>query len=313
MPYLIIIALIGAIIGLYYQNEKLKNKNQQIVRLNAERKQQNEQIEEELGRLRNSYKEKRQELNSIQDDIDKQNKLLCSLTESAEALRENAEKQAEQSYDSKMKELEVKYEEREGALSAEYQSKLNKINEEIARETQKLQDLEAKQLAYIQAQQRQEEIDSNSDYYRLAIDELELNDVTLLRELQPRFLKKESIDKLIWEVYYKPAFDALVGRLFTGASKICGIYRITDQTTGQSYIGQSVDCKERWRQHIKTGLTYGKATNKLYQAMKKSGLNNFTFEILEEVPRDKLNEREIYWINLYKTKDIGLNKTAGGS
>lgn len=303
----------GIILWLYTQNDNLRSKNQQIIHLNRERKQQNEQIEEQLGKLRNDYKEKRQELNSIQNDIDKQNQLLQSLTESAENLRRDAEKQAEESYDSKLKELEAMYDERGAVLSADYQAKLSKITEEIVRETQKLQGLEAKQFAYIQAQQRQKEIDSNSDYYRLAIDELELNDVTLLRELQPRFLKKESIDKLIWEVYYKPAYDILIAHLFSSTGKVCGIYKITDLTTGQAYIGQSVDIKERFRQHIKTSLSYGKATNKLYQMMKKSGQSNFTFEILEEVPRDKLNERETYWIDFYKTKEFGLNSTKGGS
>nr|DAG20555.1 MAG TPA: hypothetical protein [Caudoviricetes sp.] len=56
-----------------------------------------------------------------------------------------------------------------------------------------------------------------------------------------------------------------MARLFTAnKSKICGIYKITDLTTGQAYIGQSVDVKERFRQHIKTSLAYGPATNKLY-------------------------------------------------
>nr|DAG20585.1 MAG TPA: intron associated endonuclease [Caudoviricetes sp.] len=47
--------------------------------------------------------------------------------------------------------------------------------------------------------------------------------------------------------------------------------------------------------------------------MQKSGQYNFIFEILEEVPRVSLNERETYWINFYKTKDYGLNSTRGGS
>ena len=37
------------------------------------------------------------------------------------------------------------------------------------------------------------------------------------------------------------------------------------------------------------------------------------FEILEEVSRDKLNERETYWIDFYRTKDYGLNTTRGGA
>jgi len=46
--------------------------------------------------------------------------------------------------------------------------------------------------------------------------------------------------------------------------------------------------------------------------MQKSGVHNFVFEVLEEVARDKLNERETYWIEFYKTKELGLNGTKGG-
>ena len=168
-------------------------------------------------------------------------------------------------------------------------------------------------MAYIEAEKRKQEMEANQDFYRLILNESDKSDITALRDLQMRFYKKDSIDKLIWEVYYKPAYDALMGRLFGKSSKICGIYKITDITTGLAYIGQSVDIKERFRQHIKTSLTHGIATNKLYQTLQKSGQYNFTFEILEEVDRSKLNERETYWINFYKTKEFGLNSTKGGS
>lgn len=228
-------------------------------------------------------------------------------------MRENAQKQADEAYQIRISALLKSYEEKENELTMTFDAKSQDLSNKISIESSKLADLQAKQLAYIQAQQRQEEIDSNQDYYRLALDEIDINDITLLRELQPRFVKKESIDKLIWEVYYKPAYDILTARLFPKAIKYCGIYKITDLTTGKSYIGQSVDIKERFRQHIKSALTYGKATNKLYSTMQKSGVHNFTFEILEEVPRENLNERETYWIEFYKTKDFGLNTTRGGS
>ena len=35
--------------------------------------------------------------------------------------------------------------------------------------------------------------------------------------------------------------------------------------------------------------------------MEKHGIWNYTFEILEEVPKDKLTEREKFYINLYDT------------
>lgn len=98
-----------------------------------------------------------------------------------------------------------------------------------------------------------------------------------------------------------------MSHLFDSVRKVCGIYKITDLTTGQAYIGQSVDIRERFRQHIKSALTYGKATNKLYQTMQKSRVYNFSFEVLEEISRTQLNEREAYWIDFYKTKEYGLN------
>ncbi len=44
------------------------------------------------------------------------------------------------------------------------------------------------------------------------------------------------------------------------------------------------------------------------------GLNNFEFKIIEECREELLNEREIYWIEFYKSYDLrfGYNLTHGG-
>lgn len=42
------------------------------------------------------------------------------------------------------------------------------------------------------------------------------------------------------------------------------------------------------------------------------GCWNFTFEVLEKVEKDKLNEREAYWIDYYQTNIYGLNSKKGG-
>lgn len=52
--------------------------------------------------------------------------------------------------------------------------------------------------------------------------------------------------------------------------------------------------------------------NKLYTAMKKDGVENFTFEILELCERAELNDKERYWINFFKSQDYGYNETQGG-
>lgn len=92
----------------------------------------------------------------------------------------------------------------------------------------------------------------------------------------------------------------------------CGIYKITNLNTKLAYIGQSKDIKERWRDHMKHGLGIDTpAGNKLYEAMKKEGLECFTFEILEECSSDQLDEKEKFYIDLYQTYDFGYNATKG--
>lgn len=53
------------------------------------------------------------------------------------------------------------------------------------------------------------------------------------------------------------------------------------------------------------------AANKLYQAMKKEGIDNFTFELLEECSTSVLDEKEVFYINLYNAYDYGYNSNRG--
>ena len=78
----------------------------------------------------------------------------------------------------------------------------------------------------------------------------------------------------------------------------CGIYMIVNKETKQKYIGQSINIERRWGQH-KRGTNYN--TQYIDKAIKKHGVDNFDYIIIEEVPRNKLNEREKYWINFYNT------------
>ena len=154
--------------------------------------------------------------------------------------------------------------------------------------------------------------DKAKEKHKLNLTQQDINDIQLLRNLQINFSKKDIIDKLIWETYIKPAYDILMVQLdlSIGGQK-SGIYKITDQKSGLAYVGQSVNLKERFRTHIKNGLTWTPQSNKLYQEMQKDGVENFTFHILEYTSKAKLNEREAYWIDFYNTKDCGLNGTRG--
>ena len=93
-----------------------------------------------------------------------------------------------------------------------------------------------------------------------------------------------------------------------------GIYKITNKVNGMCYIGQSVNIEKRWRKHKSV---YGNPNAHeydyyLYRAMRKYGIDNFDFEVIEECSSDLLNDKEKYWIEKYDSYRNGYNQTAGG-
>lgn len=88
------------------------------------------------------------------------------------------------------------------------------------------------------------------------------------------------------------------------------IYMYTNKINGMKYIGQTI-CKlsKRHNEHLKRDDSY------IDRALRKYGENNFTLEILEDNinDTDKLNDKEIYWIDYYDSFNNGYNLTKGGS
>lgn len=85
------------------------------------------------------------------------------------------------------------------------------------------------------------------------------------------------------------------------------IYKWTNKINGKAYIGQTVNEKTRKQDHIK-----GKYNSVIHKAIKKYGLENFDYEVLEKIEESKLSEREIYWIKYFDTYNNGYNLTEGG-
>ena len=91
-----------------------------------------------------------------------------------------------------------------------------------------------------------------------------------------------------------------------------GIYKITNLLTNDCYIGQSKDIEARWKRHQyhASHSASEKYDYPLYEAIRKNGIENFSFEIIEECSQEKLNEKEKYWIKYYKPM---YNRTTGGT
>ena len=95
---------------------------------------------------------------------------------------------------------------------------------------------------------------------------------------------------------------------------ISGIYKITNKINGKVYIGQSVDIERRWKEHRQRPFNSNSKQyeSPLYRAIRKHGLDNFTFQVVEEGLPSELNDKETYWINYYDSYSNGYNLTLGG-
>ena len=91
--------------------------------------------------------------------------------------------------------------------------------------------------------------------------------------------------------------------------RICGIYKITNTMNGKCYIGQSVNIEKRW-EYYKYGT---KDNTPILYAIRKHGLNNFKFEVVEECSIESINTRERYWIDrINSLSPNGYNLSTGG-
>lgn len=92
------------------------------------------------------------------------------------------------------------------------------------------------------------------------------------------------------------------------------IYKIENSINNKVYIGQTIHtAKHRWQQHIAASKAGRGMQYPLYKALAKYGLDNFRFEIIEEIDNQLLDEREKYWIKFYNSYRDGYNATIGGN
>ena len=91
------------------------------------------------------------------------------------------------------------------------------------------------------------------------------------------------------------------------------IYIIKNTVNSKVYIGQTkVSVDQRWREHLRHAQYGDQLINR---AMKKYGVDKFYVETLEICNIDVLDEREMYYIDLYDSTDKskGYNVSIGGN
>lgn len=96
-------------------------------------------------------------------------------------------------------------------------------------------------------------------------------------------------------------------------NKTGSIYIIKNKNNDKVYIGQTtLSVKERFNAHKKRS-TLKNRNYKIYNAMRKYGVETFYVETIEEnIPLNMLDEKEIYYIKKYNSFENGYNSTSGG-
>ena len=193
-----------------------------------------------------------------------------------------------------------------------YKVKLNKKKEELDELTATIDDYKARRDVINQEILRARAIEEKQDFYRIQLPDSSRHDLDILQSVRKELTKVDILDKLIYDNYVKKSVDEMVKRVLQGENP-SGIYKITRLKTGEIYIGKSVNIKDRWIQHAKSCYHCGTISHSiLHTTLEKDGIENFTWELLEKVPKDKLGEKEKYWIEFYDSKNFGLNEKAGG-
>lgn len=221
-------------------------------------------------------------------------------------------------YDREAERLSVKLEEDRMSYKDAYLKSVEEIvkgfnedskskKEEILQFQKELERYKSLVDAAVEAKKREEEKESQQDFYRLQLSEQDIAEIKKLREASSSIRYPDAINKVIYKVYYEKPYNALIGRVI-GDKDVTGIYKITNILDGKCYVGQAVNIRERWRQHIKRGVGADTPTrNKLYPVMQEVGPENFTFEVIEKVKPEELNEREDYWQEYFHAKDFGYS------
>lgn len=312
--YIVLGAVVGAELCYILLRNKLKitaQANTEIIKANEVLEQNNAEMREEnhsLELAKQVLLQKRDDLILHIEDMQKQ----------ADSLYEKSVELANERMSAAAETMAAKYQEAENAAKREYEeliasyaNDLKELMEHKQVELEKVNDLLQMLTTNVEmavaANKRAEEMKQQQDFYKLNLSLLDIEEIKKLKSIIPYLRDSEPLNKVIWKVYYEKPYTDLIGRV-VGSKVKSGIYKITNQENQMCYVGQAVNIADRWKQHIKRGLGAETPTkNKLYPAMAEFGVENFTFEIIEECEKAQLNDREDYWQEYFKAKEFGYS------
>ena len=293
----ILIAICGVLI---YQLSQKKQVDDKIRQQNEELNKAKQTLELNVTHLKADKNALIADCQTLKDTIDSEYNHINKIKQQNETI-------ANEAYSNYVKNLEEAYID----IENEFDIKIANKNLDLLKIQKELDKLKATRAAAHEALMKEQEIKENKDNYRLLPSQADLADARRLEIVKRELNKPRILSMLIWQTYWQPIAKKQFPEILKAKTK-CGIYKITNTITDECYIGQSNDIYRRWSDHCKCGLGIDTPPgNKLYKSMQEYGLENFTFELVEECSQSELNEKEKYFIELYQADTFGYNGNKG--
>lgn len=325
--YITIIIILFLIIAYMYfsqRKERQKLQNEQIIKLSKEYENKKREEEEKynnfLHKLEETKHSKEQEYNIFLQTVDEKIQLNQQLVLSREELvdekiasyKKMQEQKAEQELKTYFENQRVKTEGEIKDLENTYQLRKEVLDGTLESLNSELNDLKMKRDAYVEALKAEEKRRQDRAFYTIVLSNEDKEDIAMLRSVVTKLNNSEALGRLIYDVYIKKPAQEMLLRV-VGSTTYGGIYKITHMENGKSYIGRSVDVKKRLTEHLKGAFGISTiADQEIHRVMGRDGVDKFSYEVLEKVEKEKLNEREKYWIDFYQTQSYGYNQNKGG-
>lgn len=310
-----IYVLIGIIVALFLVIVYLRN---------SYKNEQSKAYQKKIQNLLYDYNEERQKRQKEYDEfllsIKEKEKLCDQLVEKEQQrIDEKVLAYSNKKYDEAEKEITHYYVLRQEAINKEvvqlennYNAHKESLDRDIQTLREELSDLKARREAYIEALKAEEKRQQDRAFYTINLTEENKEDIKILRSIEDKLHNSEALNRLIYDVFIKKPLGDLLLRII-GENTYGGIYKITNLDTQRAYIGRSTDIKKRLTEHVKGAFNISTiADQEIHRVMGREGVDKFSFEVLEKVEKEKLNEREKYWIDFYQTQSYGYNQNKGG-
>ena len=291
---------------------------------NSYKNEQSKAYQKKIQNLLYDYNEERQKRQKEYDEfllsIKEKEKLCDQLVEKEQQrIDEKVLAYSNKKYDEAEKEITHYYVLRQEAINKEvvqlennYNAHKESLNRDIQTLREELSDLKARREAYIEALKAEEKRQQDRAFYIINLTEENKEDIRVLRSIEDKIHNQEALNRLIYDVFIKKPLGELLLRI-VGENTYGGIYKITNTDTQRAYIGRSTDIKKRLTEHVKGAFNISTiADQEIHRVMGREGVDKFSFEVLEKVEKEKLNEREKYWIDFYQTQSYGYNQNKGG-